>query len=43
MKPRKVAELLLSKARDDEALLSLILKSKKVKDELFGFHVQQAA
>ena len=35
--------MLLSKASDDEALLRLILPSKKVKDELFGFHVQQAA
>jgi HEPN domain-containing protein len=43
MKPNDVAGLLLSKARDDEALLKLIVRSRKVKDELFGFHVQQAA
>ncbi len=43
MEPLERAELLLAKAKDDEILLEEILSNKKVRDEIIGFHAQQAA
>ncbi|MFZ3170179.1 MAG: HEPN domain-containing protein [Candidatus Methanoperedens sp.] len=37
------AELLLAKAKDDETLLEEIIFNEKVRDEIIGFHAQQAA
>ena len=37
------AELLLAKAKDDETLLEEIILNEKVKDEIIGFHAQQAS
>ncbi|MFA5771177.1 MAG: HEPN domain-containing protein [Thermoplasmata archaeon] len=42
MKHHEQALLLLKKASDDEALLDEIISSKRVSDEIFGFHCQQA-
>lgn len=42
MRQHEQAMLLLKKAADDEALLSEILSSNRVSDEIFGFHCQQA-
>jgi len=43
MEPLERAELLLAKARDDETLLEEIISNEKVRDEIIGFHAQQAA
>ena len=43
MEPLERAELLLAKAKDDEILLEEILSNEKVRDEIIGFHAQQAA
>jgi HEPN domain-containing protein len=43
MDPLERAELLLAKARDDETLLEEIISNEKVRDEIIGFHAQQAA
>lgn len=43
MEPFERAELLLAKARDDETLLEEIISNEKVRDEIIGFHAQQAA
>ena len=37
------AELLLAKAKDDETLLEEIIFNEKIRDEIIGFHAQQAA
>jgi HEPN domain-containing protein len=36
-------ELLLAKAKDDETLLEEIISNEKIRDEIIGFHAQQAA
>lgn len=43
MRQREQAMFLVKKAADDEALLTEILSSSHVSDEIFGFHCQQAA
>lgn len=43
MRQHEQAMLLVKKAADDEALLAEILSSRRVSDEIFGFHCQQAA
>jgi HEPN domain-containing protein len=43
MEPLERAELLLAKAKDDETLLEEIISNEKVRDEIIGFHAQQAA
>jgi len=43
MEPLERAELLLAKAKDDETLLEEIIFNEKVRDEIIGFHAQQAA
>jgi len=43
MEPLERAELLIAKARDDETLLEEIISNEKVRDEIIGFHAQQAA
>ena len=43
MEPLKRAELLLAKARDDETLIEEIILNYKIKDEIIGFHAQQAS
>lgn len=43
MRQHEQAMLLVKKAADDEALLTEILSSSHVSDEIFGFHCQQAA
>lgn len=43
MRQHEQALLFLKKAGEDEALLSEVFSSKKVSDEIFGFHCQQAA
>ena len=40
---RELAEQLLRKAGEDEALLDEVLASPRVSDEVIGFHCQQAA
>lgn len=43
MDPLKRAELLLAKARDDETLIEEIILNYKIRDEIIGFHAQQAS
>lgn len=43
MRRREHALLLLKKASEDEALLDETLASRRVSDEIIGFHLQQAA
>ena len=43
MEPLKRAELLLAKARDDETLIEEIILNYKIRDEIIGFHAQQAS
>ncbi len=43
MEPLERAELLLAKSKDDETLLEEIISNKKVRDEIIGFHAQQAS
>ncbi len=43
MEPLERAELLMAKAKDDEILLEEIISNEKVRDEIIGFHAQQAA
>jgi len=43
MEPLERAELLLAKAKDDEILLQEVISNEKVRDEIIGFHAQQAA
>jgi HEPN domain-containing protein len=43
MKRHEQAKLLLSKGRQDEALVEEVLASSHVSDEIVGFHCQQAA
>ncbi|HEY9246933.1 MAG TPA: HEPN domain-containing protein [Candidatus Methanoperedens sp.] len=43
MEPPERAELLMAKAKDDEILLEEIISNEKVRDEIIGFHAQQAA
>ncbi|MDP2766575.1 MAG: hypothetical protein Q8O41_03865 [Candidatus Methanoperedens sp.] len=43
MEPLERAELLLAKSKDDETLLEEIISNEKVRDEIIGFHAQQAA
>jgi HEPN domain-containing protein len=42
MRQHEQAMLLVKKAADDEALLAEILSARRVSDEIFGFHCQQA-
>ena len=37
------AKLLLAKARDDEILIEEIISKERIRDEIIGFHAQQAA
>jgi hypothetical protein len=39
----KRAKLLLAKARDDEVLIEEIISKERIRDEIIGFHAQQAA
>ena len=39
----EVAKILLAKANDDENLLEEVISNEKVRDEIIGFHAQQAA
>jgi HEPN domain-containing protein len=43
MEPLKVAKLLLAKAKDDEILLEEIIANERIREEIVGFHAQQAA
>lgn len=43
MEPLERAGLLLAKARDDETVLEEIISNEKIRDEIIGFHAQQAA
>jgi len=43
MEPFERANLLLAKARDDETLLEEIISNEKIRDEIIGFHAQQAS
>lgn len=43
MRQHEQALLLLKKATEDAALLSEVLSSARVSNEIFGFHAQQAA
>lgn len=43
MEPLEGAKLLLAKARDDEILLEEVLTNKRIREEIIGFHAQQAA
>jgi HEPN domain-containing protein len=43
MEPLERAKLLLAKARDDETVLEEIISNEKIRDEIIGFHAQQAA
>jgi HEPN domain-containing protein len=43
MEPLKGAKLLLAKAKDDEILLEEIITNERIKEEIIGFHAQQAA
>ncbi|HWQ96359.1 MAG TPA: HEPN domain-containing protein [Candidatus Methylomirabilis sp.] len=43
MEPPERAELLMAKAKDDEILLEEIISNEKIRDEIIGFHAQQAA
>jgi HEPN domain-containing protein len=43
MEPLKGAKLLLSKAKDDEILLEEIITNERIREEIVGFHAQQAA
>jgi len=40
---RELADLLLRKAGEDEALLDEVVFSKRISDKIYGFHCQQAA
>jgi HEPN domain-containing protein len=43
MRQHEQALLLLKKAQEDTALLSEVLSSERISNEIFGFHAQQAA
>lgn len=43
MEPLKGAKLLLAKAKDDEILLEEIITNERIREEIVGFHAQQAA
>ena len=43
MKAFERAKLLLAKARDDEILVEEIISKERIRDEIIGFHAQQAA
>ena len=43
MKRREQALLFLKKAAEDEALLDEVLSSRRISDDIVGFHCQQAA
>lgn len=43
MEPLERAKLLLAKAKDDETLLEEIISNEKIRDEIIGFHAQQAS
>ena len=43
MKAFERAKLLLAKARDDEILIEEIISKERIRDEIIGFHAQQAA
>lgn len=43
MEPLERAALLMAKARDDEIVIEEIISNEKVRDEIIGFHAQQAA
>ena len=43
MRQHEQALLLLKKAMEDTALLSEVLSSQRISNEIFGFHAQQAA
>ncbi len=43
MEPLEGAKLLLAKAKDDEILLEEIITNERIREEIVGFHAQQAA
>ncbi len=43
MTPLDLARAFLAKAREDEVLLAKLVTEPEVSDDIFGFHVQQAA
>lgn len=43
MRQHEQALLLVKKAMEDEALLAEVISLKKISNEIFGFHAQQAA
>jgi len=43
MEPPEKASLLLEKAKDDEILLEEIISNERVRNEIIGFHAQQAS
>lgn len=43
MTPRDLARAFIEKGKEDEVLLSKLVDDGEVSDDLFGFHVQQAA
>ena len=43
MDSHEIAKILLAKANDDENLLEEVISNEKVRDEIIGFHAQQAA
>lgn len=43
MDSHEVAKILLAKANDDVNLLEEVISNEKVRDEIIGFHAQQAA
>ena len=42
MDPLERAKLLVAKARDDEILIEEVISKERVRDEIIGFHAQQA-
>jgi HEPN domain-containing protein len=43
MTPRDLADAFFAKAAEDESLLRLLVADTEIADDIFGFHVQQAA
>ena len=43
MTPRDLAQRMLAKASQDEALLDRVLEDAEISDDVIGFHCQQAA
>jgi len=43
MEPLKGAKLFLARAKDDEILLEEIITNERIREQIIGFHAQQAA